>query len=182
MLLIGPGFFLKRIHQDVLHGKVTVTPPSCLRHLPFGGLWLHSKAEQTLPQEWAPGGLVPWILFPRFNKEHSLVTWEGSYQPCVTLGGALLGQEGGSFRSAARLGLGRQWIDLWSDARSQNTLTFPCCTGGAAWVAWGLGCLGLNESPSWQHQEPHWMYWWHHILVHTPESWVSFSLGGGFRD
>lgn len=138
MLLIGPGFFLKRIHQDVLHGKVTVPPPSCLRHFPCGGLWLRQLGWADTPTGvsscWvsSTGGLVPWILFPRFNKEHSLVPWEGSYQPCITLGGALLGQGGESFQSAARLG--RQWIDMWNDTRSQNTLTFPCRTGGAAWV------------------------------------------------
>lgn len=148
---------------------------------PVGGSnWIvwpsrHSHAGMSSCWVSSTGVLVPCILFPHFNKEHSLVTGEGSYQPFVSFGRNTpwTRRRKPSVLSAKSLAV--EWPIEWHTESEHPDIPVSyrkCC----------LGCLGLNASPSQQHQGPHWMYWWQHMPVHTTESRVSFSLGGGFRD
>lgn len=134
--------------------------------------WADGHSCEGLSSYWvsSTGVSVPWIPFLPFTREHSLVTWEGSYLLCIGMGGTLLGQ-------------GRKKDSVWSARLALWT------RGMTHWIRtpWHPHIiqemlLGLNESLSRQHQEPQWTYCWYHIPIHTSEFCVSFSSRGGFRD
>lgn len=103
ILLLWPEFFPKTVRQDVLHGKViisVVVPPPSLRQFSFCVvvLWLdpwpsrHSHGGMSSCWIYSLGVLVTYIAVFPFTKEHTFITWEGSYQSYVALGVALIGQ------------------------------------------------------------------------------------------